>query len=108
VAILTINSGSSSLKFGLYRDDASAVLFEGVAKGVGSSKGSLVIRDGAGDEVFRSKDGLADQAAALAAVADHLQASGGGGTDGHRASYRAWRTASGGASGDYGRAAEDA
>jgi len=59
--ILSINSGSSSLKFGLYRppsdDEDPAAVVTGGATGIGHSNGRLQIRDGQGrtlvDEAYR-------------------------------------------------------
>jgi len=48
--ILVINTGSSSLKFGLYaeRDGDEQVLLDGLADGIGQSSSTLVIKDGDG------------------------------------------------------------
>ncbi len=48
--ILTINTGSSSLKLGLYRDSGAGetLLVEGLADGIGQEQGTLTLRDGTG------------------------------------------------------------
>src|SRR5271163_4173918 len=51
--ILVINTGSSSLKLGLYgeREGKEQLLFDGLADGIGRGDGTLVIRDGNGCEL---------------------------------------------------------
>ena len=53
-AILVFNSGSSSLKFGLYAVGANSLntLFTGAADGIGKEEGELTINDGGGAQVF--------------------------------------------------------
>ena len=48
--ILVINTGSSSLKFGLYaeRNGDEQALLDGLADGIGQASGTLVVKDGAG------------------------------------------------------------
>jgi acetate kinase len=55
-AILVINTGSSSLKLGLYaeRDGQEHLLFDGLADGIGRDSGTLTIR-GAEGKVLRSE-----------------------------------------------------
>ena len=43
MAILTLNSGSTSLKFGLYRNDGAAMWAEGEVKGIGSASGTFTL-----------------------------------------------------------------
>ncbi|WP_223634204.1 acetate/propionate family kinase [Corallococcus sp. EGB] len=52
-AVLVINSGSSSLKFGLYGEQGGqeTVRFKGSATRIGSEQGRLVVKDGAGKQV---------------------------------------------------------
>ncbi|MBN8467052.1 acetate/propionate family kinase [Corallococcus exiguus] len=52
-AVLVINSGSSSLKFGLYVEQGGqeAVRFKGSATHIGAEQGRLVVKDGAGKQV---------------------------------------------------------
>jgi acetate kinase len=56
-SILVINTGSSSLKLGLYaeRDGEEQLLFDGLVDGVGRSSGMLEMRDGNG-RVLRSQN----------------------------------------------------
>jgi len=55
-SILVINTGSSSLKLGLYveREGQECLLFDGLADGIGRSSGTLTVRD-AGGQVLRSE-----------------------------------------------------
>jgi acetate kinase len=48
--ILVVNTGSSSLKFGLYVEQGGdeQVLLDGLADGIGQSNGTLEVKDGAG------------------------------------------------------------
>jgi acetate kinase len=77
--ILVLNSGSSSLKFGLYTPGANSgdeqLLLEGSADGIGRASGSLHIRNAAGDDLLRRDPTLESQpealAAILSAVGDH-------------------------------------
>ncbi len=73
--VLALNSGSSSLKFGVYRADAGRpqLLFSGDAVLAGPRKGSLQVRDSHGRTVM-NETGQADQAEAIAAVADLMTA----------------------------------
>ncbi|MBN8231843.1 acetate/propionate family kinase [Corallococcus macrosporus] len=52
-AVLVINSGSSSLKFGLYveQDGQEAVRFKGSASHIGAEQGRLVVKDDAGKQL---------------------------------------------------------
>lgn len=53
--ILVINTGSSSLKFGLYKFQQDAeVLLDGLADGIGQSNGTLQVKDGSG-KILRSE-----------------------------------------------------
>src|ERR1035441_4367565 len=51
--ILVVNTGSSSLKFGLYaeRNGDEQVLLDGLADGIGQSSGTLEVKDAAGKEL---------------------------------------------------------
>jgi acetate kinase len=73
--ILALNSGSSSLKFGVYyrgaRDEEP--LLTGSADGVGRSNGTLNIRSSDGKSVVQRGNMLASQSNALAAVAVTIQ-----------------------------------
>ena len=70
--ILTINSGSSSLKFGLYADDAASILLTGSATSIGKPHSSLKIEDPQGNVLHKSDAAIAHQQDALAAITEHL------------------------------------
>ena len=55
--ILVINTGSSSLKLGLYVEHEAEenLLFDGLADGIGREDGSLVLRDGDGKTLRSEK-----------------------------------------------------
>ena len=55
-SILVINTGSSSLKFGLYsqHDGEEQLLFDGLADGIGRSTGTVELKDAHG-KVLRSE-----------------------------------------------------
>jgi acetate kinase len=75
--ILTINSGSSSLKLGLYRTDAHfadpQLLYRGSTDGVGKPGGSLTITDNAGKTMLREDASHDSQSTALACAAEKLR-----------------------------------
>ena len=56
VAIFTINSGSSSLKFGLYDGDGERLLLSGKAEEVGHASGILIMMDAEGREIAREEN----------------------------------------------------
>jgi len=77
--VLVLNSGSSSLKFGIYyrgADDEEALL-TGSAEGIGQSNGSIHIRSSDGNTVFARECIHESQSDALASLAaelrDHIQ-----------------------------------
>jgi acetate kinase len=75
--ILVLNSGSSSLKFGLYsrRCQGSAdeqLLLEGSAEGIGRASGSLHVRTADGDDLLRRDHILESQPEALVAILSAL------------------------------------
>ncbi|RRA49641.1 acetate/propionate family kinase [Acidipila sp. EB88] len=78
--ILVLNSGSSSLKAGLFVPEAGVnfagerALFTAEASGIGSGKGSLALHDGEGKEIASNAAALGSQAEALEAVRQALQA----------------------------------
>ena len=80
-AILVLNSGSSSLKFGLFVPAANSnspnpgeqLLFEGSADSIGRNSGSLHIRNAAGDDLLRPHHILESQPEALAAILSALR-----------------------------------
>jgi acetate kinase len=74
-SILVLNSGSSSLKFGLYaeRDGEPAVLLDGLADGIGRNNGKIELKNAEG-RVLRSEDlPLASPDQALDQAAKWLQ-----------------------------------
>lgn len=73
-AILTLNSGSSSLKFGLYTEDGQTLLASGSATKIGAAASSLAISDPAGKRLFSSDKPIAHQQDALNTIADQLAA----------------------------------
>jgi acetate kinase len=69
-----LNSGSSSLKFGVFRrgaDDEEA-LFNGSADGIGRDEGSLVLKSADGKTVYEKKHVLESQQEALKTIATAL------------------------------------
>jgi len=72
--ILVLNSGSSSLKFGVYRKghDEELVL-EGSAEGIGRRSGSLKIKTADGKTILEEKHVLESQPAALKKIAAALR-----------------------------------
>ncbi len=56
-SILVINTGSSSLKLGIYveREGREELLFDGLADGIGRQSGTLTLRDADGAVVLRSE-----------------------------------------------------
>jgi acetate kinase len=75
--VLTINSGSSSLKLGLYRAvDNSAepqLLYRGATDNIGKPGGSLTITDGAGKLIHREDASHDSQSGALTHAAQKLR-----------------------------------
>jgi acetate kinase len=73
-SILVINTGSSSLKFGLYReqDNDEQVLFDGLADGIGQSNGTLEVKDEAGKTLRSEKIGFVSRHDALSHAARWL------------------------------------
>lgn len=74
--ILVLNSGSSSLKFGVYHRGTSdeEALLTGSADGIGHSNGSLRIRSADGKVLMQRDGGHQSQEQALSAVAQAMQA----------------------------------
>ena len=72
--ILALNSGSSSLKFGLFTalGDQVRRLCSGAAEGIGSDSGSFWIRDADGKTLLEEHRALSDQEESLRAVAQAL------------------------------------
>jgi acetate kinase len=77
--LLTINSGSSSLKLGLYRaDDADPakepqLLYRGAADAIGTPRGSLTITDAAGKTIHHEDASHDSQSSAFQHAAQKLQ-----------------------------------
>ena len=74
--ILTINSGSSSLKLGLYAANSGAVprvLYKGAADAIGKSGGSLTINDAQGKPVHREDAAHESQSDALTHASARLR-----------------------------------
>ena len=73
--ILVLNSGSSSLKFGLFApgEQNEQLILEGNADNIGRDSGSLRIRDGLGSDLVRRDHILQSQPEALAAIIDALR-----------------------------------
>jgi len=69
--ILVLNSGSSSLKFGIYYRGASdeEPLLTGIAKGIGRGNGALEIRSSGGAPLLEREGILESQSDALVALA---------------------------------------
>jgi acetate kinase len=72
--ILVLNSGSSSLKFGLFRHGLQdeEMLLQGSAEGIGRESGSLRIRDAKGAVVLDEEHVLESQPDALKTIASTL------------------------------------
>jgi len=73
--IFVLNSGSSSLKFGIYHRGASdeEALLTGSADGVGHSNGTLQVRSSAGKLLVRREGILESQSNALATVDEEIR-----------------------------------
>jgi acetate kinase len=86
--ILTINSGSSSLKLGLYRDDDEArgnepqPIYRGSTDAIGKPGGSLTITDGDGKTIYREDAAHESQSSAFAHAAQKLGELSGAAPDG--------------------------
>jgi acetate kinase len=72
--ILVINTGSSSLKFGLYveQDGDEQLLLDGLADGIGQSSGTLEVKDGAGKKLRSESLAFASRHDALSHAAKWL------------------------------------
>jgi acetate kinase len=76
--ILAVNSGSSTLKFGLFAEDGDeeSALVKGSADGIGKDSGKLEIVDGDGKALLSETKNYASQKEALRHVTDSLAALG--------------------------------
>ena len=74
-SILVINTGSSSLKFGLYAEQngAETVQFDGLADGIGQEAGTLQVKDAQGRTVRSEQLNFASRHDALAHAAAWLR-----------------------------------
>ncbi len=68
--VLALNSGSSSLKFGVYRVDRAELtcLMSGEAEGLGAANASLQATDAAGHTLVRETSAMANAGAAMARI----------------------------------------
>jgi acetate kinase len=82
--ILTINSGSSSLKLGLYRADNAVpkLLYRGATDAIGKPGGSLTITDSTGKTLHHEDAAHDSQSSAFAHAAQKLREFSGPGPDG--------------------------
>ena len=73
--ILVLNSGSSSLKFGVYKNSSGDEnpLLTGSAEGIGRDSGALQIRGGDGMPLLQRKGVHESQVDALTALAEAMQ-----------------------------------
>ena len=73
--ILVINSGSSSIKFSLFRatDAEKTVLFDGAVDGIGTTNGSFHVKAADGTKVVDEKPQIPSRAEAFKLIADVLQ-----------------------------------
>lgn len=79
--VLVVNSGSSSLKFGLFRTGAGGdeeIVVEGAANGIGKGDGTLVLKDKDGVETYREAVEFGTQVEALRAGLARLRGQGAG------------------------------
>ncbi|HLJ78239.1 MAG TPA: acetate/propionate family kinase [Acidobacteriaceae bacterium] len=87
-AILAVNSGSSSLKFGLYRSSQGdpELVLAGGATGIGHSNGNLQIKDSGGKKLVDEAYKLSSQGEAMKEILDFIARQTGGKPDavGHR------------------------
>lgn len=72
--VLVLNSGSSSIKFGIYEaaDGRRTRLFEGAVDGIGTDLGKFWIKDGAGAKLVDETPAVPTRAVAFKLVADAL------------------------------------
>jgi acetate kinase len=76
--VLALNSGSSSLKFGLYRVDASGadMLLTGEAEAIGEERGVFHVEDGSGGTLVSEAATLPSQRDAVARISAFLTTTG--------------------------------
>jgi acetate kinase len=75
IALLALNSGSSSLKFGVFLAESGEVrlAYRGAVEGIGTGQGKLWMRSAEGKELARDDHAISEQADAIAVVADKLR-----------------------------------
>ncbi len=74
MAVLTVNSGSSSLKLALYEDDGTTCLLDGAANSIGSDQGSLTVTGHGGEQSHEETARLKDQHQAFDLLYEAMQA----------------------------------
>jgi len=74
IALLALNSGSSSLKFGLFLAEGGDVrlAYRGAIEGIGTAGGRLWMRSAVGQDVFDHEHAISKQADAIEAIAEKL------------------------------------
>ncbi len=74
LALLVLNSGSSSLKFGVFLAQHGEIrpAFTGAVEGIGKEDGRLRLRSADGREIHDRKHEISEQADAVAAIADDI------------------------------------
>jgi acetate kinase len=72
--VLVLNSGSSSIKFGIYEtaNGQRTILFEGAVDGIGTDLGKFWMKDGAGKKLVDQTPALPTRAVAFSLVTDTL------------------------------------
>ena len=75
LALLVLNSGSSSLKFGVFLAESGEICpaFSGAVEGIGAGEGRLRIRSADGREIHDRKHEISEQVDAVAAIAEQLR-----------------------------------
>lgn len=73
--ILVLNSGSSSLKFGVYKlcEGKEQPVLTGSAEGIGHKDGTLHVRSSSGDAILERQSIIESQSDALAALAEAIR-----------------------------------
>lgn len=73
--ILVINSGSSSIKFSMFRatDDAKTMLFDGAVDGIGTGNGSFHVKAADGTKIVDEKPHIPSRAEGFKLIADVLR-----------------------------------
>ena len=92
--VLALNSGSSSLKFALYRVGPSRteMLLSGEAESIGDKKGKFRAQDSHENALLSETVAIPSQQEAIIRIGRLLADSKNAGTGRHRASNRAWWT----------------